>query len=62
MLRIPRCLDTRLTVICEILRERERERERERKREKGEVVEVRDTTLVGGGGNIYWLLVAVLTV
>jgi hypothetical protein len=57
MLRIPHCLDNRLTVNCEILRERERE--------NGEVVVVRDTTLVGGrDGNIifcYWLLVAVLT-
>jgi hypothetical protein len=30
-------------------RERERERVRESEREKGEVVVVRDTTLVGGG-------------
>jgi hypothetical protein len=48
MLRIPHCLDNRLTVNSEILRERERE--------KGEVVVVRDTTLVGGDGNIIFCL------
>jgi hypothetical protein len=36
--------------------ERERERERERAREKGEVVVVRDTTLVEGDGNITFCL------
>jgi hypothetical protein len=48
MLRTPHCLE-RLTVNCEILYI---EREREREREGGGVVVVRDTTLVGGDGNI----------
>jgi hypothetical protein len=49
MLRIPHCLDNRLTVNCEILKERERERE------KGEVVVVvTDTTIVN---NIFGLKV-----
>jgi hypothetical protein len=46
MLRIPHCVNSRLTVNCEVLRERERERER-----KLGVV-VRDSTIERGSETI----------